>query len=97
MAKDGIKAINGLPDEIKKRLINKYGSLEKYYAELYKYGGEYYNAFVSKDEAVKSKYEDFRFKLAHELEDYGVKDGLDIVDDIWGDFDEDLFTYKNNS
>ena len=94
MAKDGIKAINGLPDEIKQRIIEKYGSLEKYYTLLYKHGSDYYNAFVSKDEAGKAKYEDLRFVLAHELEDYGVIDGLDIVDEVWGDFDEDLLTSK---
>lgn len=90
MAKEGLKAINGLPDEIKQKLIEKYGSLEKYYAKLYKYGNDYYNTFISKSEVGKSKYENLRFELAHELEDFGVMDGLDIVDEIWGDFDEDL-------
>lgn len=92
MTKEGIKAINGLSDEIKQKLIEKYGSLEKYYAKLYKYGNDYYYAYTSKDQVVRSKYENLRYELAHELEVFGVMDGLDIVDVIWGDFDEDLLT-----
>jgi hypothetical protein len=94
MEKEGIQAVYGLPAVVKQGLISKYQSVEEYYLTLYRAGAEYYKSFVSKDKIAKKRYEDLRLFFAEELESLGVDDGLDIVDLVWGDFDEDLVRVK---
>ena len=80
-----------IPESVKQKISEKYGSVEAYYNMLYKIGAQYYSAFKTHDDQLKSNIENQRLDLAEELESFGLEDGLDVIDSIWGDFDEDLF------
>ncbi len=89
--KQGQRILQTIPETVKQKISEKYGSVEAYYNMLYKIGEQYYIAFKTHDDLLKSKIEKQRLDLAEELESFGLEDGLDIVDPIWGDFDEDMF------
>ena len=91
---EGQKILNSLSMEVKEKLVAKYGSLQLYYNNIIELNKSYYKAFLSHDEQMKARYEKVRFDYAHELETWGVIDGLDVFDAIAGDGDENIFWGK---
>lgn len=87
--KEGDFMLNSLPEDVKKKIAERYSSIENFYNIVYALNEEYRNAYKTHNDAVKKQYEDMRYRISDDLEAFGVTDGLEIFDAIADDSDED--------
>jgi len=82
MKTQGLANISGLPEDIKNKIIKKYGSLENYYFEIYFLEHTKYNLFIQnkfENQATINEITSKLYDLEDELEDWGVEDGSSIL------------------
>lgn len=85
---EGKEKLNNLPESIKQQISSRYESLDKFYTLVIILSKMFHNAFLSKNQEIINIYNTNRNKIAHELEEFGIKDGYDIFDEISTDYDE---------
>lgn len=85
---EGKRILNSLPSTVKEQIAAKYGSLDKFYNLIFNLSAAYHKAFISKDSVRLSSIDNYRHKIAAELEAMGVIDGADLYDEIGTDYDE---------
>jgi ribosomal protein S15P/S13E len=82
MRTEGLANLYRLPTNIKEEIINKYGSLEDYYFEVYYLDHTKYNLFIQDKVANQAKIDEVTHKIydmEEELEDWGADDGSSIL------------------
>ena len=84
----GYRLLHSLPDDIKTNISTNYESLDNLYWFVFHVTSKLHKAYREHNKEEKQKCEDIRYKVAKELESYGIEDGFDIYDEISGDRDE---------
>jgi hypothetical protein len=91
---EGLNRLHSLPDEVKSRIVEKYGSLEDLYKKIWNLDATLYslagNTAAAQEKAV---IETQLYKIDDELEELGAED---IVTDVRADFG-DVIVEKNIS
>ena len=89
--KKGLELLMRLPETVKQRIIEKYGSLEKYYDLVYNLYKLDYQIFQSKSADARiqrQKIQTTLYDLEDELEAFGLDDGLMVLSEISSDHSE---------
>ena len=83
---DTLHKLNSLPEQIKSCIINKFGSIDELYKNIFYLHYQEYLFYKSKNlkgiDLVKNKL----FEIEEKLEDCGIEDGSDIIIEISSDF-----------
>jgi hypothetical protein len=100
--KKGLELLLRLPDAVKQNIINKYGSLEKYYDfvfNLYKSDYQISQNKSTDSRIQRQKIQTLLYDLEDELEIFGLEDGLMVLSEISADHSETVlikFLHKLN-
>lgn len=86
--KEGMQNLLKVPDNIKDQLINRYGSLEEYYFEIWYNRHEHYTAYKMKNSKVVQEKDNEYYDFENEIENLGMVDGSDIIQPISDDHSE---------
>lgn len=85
---EGKIALLSLPDSIKVQIEKEFGSVQDFYNLIYSLSVKEYMAYIKKDGNEKKNIESLFWKITDKLENMGVQDGMNLINQISLDFCE---------